>query len=121
MLFGNPGEVCGAVIGVLIAVGLAYGSEKLEFTVVTQDETLLEMRACSNKVCDNFKKRFGSLRCSDVRKAIHGRSWNPRDPMELDDFRKPEIHDRCGDVTELAVRLGAEAILGSVGNGAMIV
>lgn len=107
-------EVCGALLGTLMAIGLAYGSEKSELSVIAQDETFLEIRARSNRVCDAFKEKFGSLRCSDVQRAIHGRSWNLRNPVECMDFRKPETHDRCGDVAELAARLGAEAILSSV-------
>jgi len=107
-------EVCGALIGTLMAIGLAYGSEKSEFTVDTQDETLLEVKVRSNRVYDGFKEKFGSVRCSDVQKAIHGRSWNLRNPIEHEGFMKPEIHDRCGDVAGLAAQLGAEAILSSV-------
>lgn len=114
-------EVCGALIGGIMAVGLAYGSPRLAFpfgAYVKGKEQDDEMASCYSEVmrrcsiiCDKFREEFGSLRCIDVQKAIRGRSWDLRDPGQLEEYLQPEIHDKCGYVARVAARITAEAIL----------
>jgi len=97
-------EVCGALLGGLMAVGLAYGSDKLE---LPYDEVM----ELSDIICDRFKEEFGGLRCAEVQKAIRGKIWDLRDPQQLEEYKKPEIHDKCADVPGVAARITAETIL----------
>ena len=106
----ESGEVCGALIGGLMAVGLAYGRSKLE-SVETSSE-FSEAMERSARVCDGFKNEFGSLRCRDVQKAIFGKSWDLRNPEEKNEFLSREDIDKCGDMLiKKVARLVAEVIL----------
>ena len=62
-------------------------------------------------LCDRFKNEFSSLRCYDIQKVLHGRSWDLRNPEDREEFLKPHIHERCGKVVRVAARLAAEVLL----------
>lgn len=106
----NSGEVCGALIGGLLAIGLAYGRDKLES--VDTSSAFAEAMERGIRLCDRFKDEFGSLRCCDIHKAIFGRSWDLRNPEEREQFfSRPDI-TKCSDlVISKATRLAAEVIL----------
>ena len=109
------GEVCGALIGATMVIGLAYGSHKLEnafFGQITDvSRKYLEAMEKAATLCDSFKQTFGALRCYDVQKVIYGRSWDLRNPEDREEFLKPHIHERCGKVVKVAARLAAEILL----------
>jgi len=108
-------DVCGALLGALMAVGLAFGSDKLEFilppqpTDVSRRFQLVTER--SRRVCDQFEEKFGSLRCYDIKALLTGRTWDLSNPKDLEDSFKPEFHDKCGEATKTAAGLAARAIL----------
>ena len=115
-------EVCGALLGGLMAVGLAYGSDRLAFPFGAyvkekkQDgevaERYREVMGRGSKICDGFKKIYGSLRCADVQKAIRGgKFWDLRDPKQLEEYLQPAVHDQCGSVAGTAARITAEVML----------
>ena len=117
-------EVCGALIGGLMAVGLAYASDKLGYphgpgASVKGDpkenaevaERYQDVMERSSIICDRFREKFGSLRCADVQRAIRGKFFDLRDPKQLGEYRRPEIHDECAKVSRVAGRLAAEEIL----------
>ena len=115
-------EVCGALLGGLMAVGIAYGSDKLSFVLgdyvkgKEEDEEATqrfrEVMSRSTIICDRFRERFGGLRCVDAQKVIHGKVRDLKDPKQIEEFAQPEIHDKCSQVTGIAARIAAEAILG---------
>jgi len=107
---GN-GEVCGALIGALMAIGLAYGNGEVVWGSEEDRATFADVRVHSNRVCDRFRERFGSLKCTRVQTCIHGRSWDLRDPESAAEFSKKEIHDKCGDVVYFAAELAAKEII----------
>ena len=103
------GELCGALTGGVLAIGLAYGRD--EFVARTLP---LGMEDCWErilKLCARFRKEFGSLRCRDVQQVTFGRSWDLTNPAEREDFRRPEIHDTCGSIAGKTARMAAEVIL----------
>jgi len=116
-------EVCGALLGGLMVVGLAYGSDKLAFPFGAyvkgkeQDDEVAqrysEVMRRSGIICDRFKETFGGLRCVEVQKAIRGKFWDLRDPQQLEEYLQPIIHDKCGSVAGAAARITAETILES--------
>jgi hypothetical protein len=105
--------VCGALLGALMTIGMVYADAKMEIpsTSTRYEETILH----ANRLCDRFKKEFGSLRCRDIQKVIFGRHWDLRDPDQKAEFsvtRRSELHDKCGDfVVKKAARLAAEEII----------
>lgn len=104
-------EVCGALLGGLIAIGLAYGSNRSDLSFGCCSEDLQQVKTLSNQVYDGFAEKFDGTRCSEVQKALHGRTWDLRDPQMHAEFMKAEIHDRCGDVAQVAAELTARVIL----------
>jgi C_GCAxxG_C_C family probable redox protein len=114
-------EACGALLGAVMATGLAYGSDKLAFAFQAhvkdrpQDDEVAYCYAETMRrggiICDKFRDKYGSLRCIDVQKAVHGKYWNLKDPKQLAEYCQPSIHNKCGYVAGFAARIAAEVIL----------
>ncbi len=106
---GN-GEFCGALLGSIMAIGLIYGRETLE--PMETSVPYAEAMERSNRMCDEFKKEFGSYRCSDVHKLIFGRSFDLRNPEGKKEFFSNPNITKCADVViKKVARLAAIAIL----------
>lgn len=102
-------EVCGAVLGAVVAIGLAYGRGQYESGKVGFEQPdFIESLLRGKKFCDRFKEKFGSLRCADIVSKIRGADWNyPR----YNTIERLENHARCGYVTGTAAAFAAEVIL----------
>jgi len=102
-------EACGALIGGVMAIGLAYGRVEYETGKVGIEQAdLLECSSRSRKFCDRFREELGGLRCSEVRAAMGF------DPDARVTQLTPKVfreHDKCGDVAGAAARLAAEVML----------
>jgi C_GCAxxG_C_C family probable redox protein len=107
---GRSREACGALIGGVMAIGLAYGREKLETgkTALEQPE-FVEAMVRSNYLCEKFKAHFGCVRCSDVQAAVSGPDYKSYERYNT--VEAFEAHDQCGKVTGPAARLAAQVIL----------
>ncbi|MFC2058730.1 C-GCAxxG-C-C family protein [Chloroflexota bacterium] len=107
------GEVCGAVTGVLLVIGQLYGRDKFcPLEEVLKSRMSAQVRDYAAEYTDAFKKEFGSVRCRDVMKKVFGKSWNLRDPEEMKEFLRPEVHDDCGNIiARKAGRIAAELLL----------
>lgn len=100
-------EVCGALLGGVMAIGLVYGRASLETGGVgAENPDFLEARVRASKLCDRFKEKFGSLRCVDVMVSV-GRKEFPR----FNTIEAFEEHAKCEHVTGPAARLAAQIIL----------
>jgi C_GCAxxG_C_C family probable redox protein len=77
------GETCGAVMGSIMALGIAFGRRRpddfkaLNFTM-----------NAAQKLCKQFEEEFGSCNCRDVQLKIFGRIFNFWDPSGLAEFKK---------------------------------
>jgi C_GCAxxG_C_C family probable redox protein len=60
---GHTGEVCGAVSGALMLIGLKYGKYK-ELDNEAKDKTYKLVK----EYTDNFKREFGSINCTELLK-----------------------------------------------------
>jgi len=58
---GHIGEACGAVTGALMLIGLKYGKYKKE-DLESKDKTY----SIVNEYIDNFKNKYGSIKCRDL-------------------------------------------------------
>ena len=112
--FARSTDVCGALSGAAMAVGIAYSTDKMVYIFADHSDARLYLDAMQHviKIRDRFRETFGSIRCFDIQKMLHGRTWDLNNPKELSEFMNPEIHDKCGDVGKVAARLAAEEILG---------
>lgn len=103
-------EVCGALLGGVMAIGLAYGRAKFEVGKVCREQLdYLEATTRAAKLCDRFKEKFGSLRCNDIFFSIRGADY--KEYPRYNTIENFEDHAKCGDVTGPTARLAAEIIL----------
>ena len=59
----NNGELCGAVTGALMLIGLKYGKHKEEDNISKEKTNKI-----TNEYINKFKKEFGSVICKDLLK-----------------------------------------------------
>jgi len=117
---GRSGELCGALIGGIMAIGLVYAAEEFEDgdaesrPLASNSPPYQQAMEHTIKLCDRFREEFGGFRCLDIMKKVFGKAWNLRDDEARAEFRQPRIHDRCGEVTGKGARLAAEVILEKV-------
>lgn len=100
------GETCGAVIGAVMAIGLAYGRESLD-----DWEGFLRAIKHARRFCRRFEKEFGSLMCRDIVKLQCGRSFNLADPVESKEFEQSGGYRKCRVPPGKAARIAGEIIL----------
>ena len=102
-------EACGALIGCVMAIGLASGRVKYETGKIGPEQAdLVECSARARKFCDRFRESLGGLRCSEVRAAM---GFDPEARVVKLTPETFKEHDKCGDVTGTAARLASEIIL----------
>jgi C_GCAxxG_C_C family probable redox protein len=92
------GEVCGAVTGALMAIGLKYGqcnTEDLISRKLTNDKT--------NEMLELFQQKNGSYLCKDLL------GYNIADTEELKIIREKELFTEfCPRMVESATRIAEE-------------
>lgn len=112
------GETCGAILGGLMALGLAYGRSRIE-------DTSQYVKACkvADDICRDFQKQLekefgfkeplGSILCREIQEKIYGRSFDLREDAQREAFLKAGGHsDRgCYKVCGIAAEVSARKIL----------
>lgn len=106
---GRMGDACGSLLGGIMAIGLAFGREKLEVT--TDSPAYQKAQEFAGELCDRFIKEFGSIVCRDIQKSIFGRSFDLRKPEEREAFLKAGGYDKCPEVAKRAASMAAEIII----------
>ncbi len=107
-------ETCGAIIGGLMALGLAYGRNKPYDPGSNTPEAKEEAFKLKEKVwrfCETFKEEFGSTMCGDIRPKIMGREYNTMDPKEMQKFLEDDGAKKCRVPPEKAARIVASIML----------
>jgi len=100
------GETCGAVVGAIMALGMAMGRDKPDDFASVQRTT-----KAARKLCRRFEQEFGGCNCRDVQHRIFGRSYNVADPVESMEFIKADAAKKCRAPAEKAARIAGELIL----------
>jgi C_GCAxxG_C_C family probable redox protein len=101
-------EACGALIGGVLAIGLAYGRQGYEDgKIALEQPEMVECTARAKEYCDRFREQFGGLRCSEVREHMGFNSETRTTNLTLETLKE---HDHCGQVTGPAARFAAEVI-----------
>lgn len=116
------GETCGAILGGLMALGLAYGRAKIE-------DTDQYVKACkvADEVCRDFQRQLGiefgfkepleSILCREIQGKIYGRSFDLRDEAQRQAFLDAGGHsdEGCYKVCGIAAEASARKILQILG------
>ncbi len=100
------GETCGALLGGLLAVGLATADGKME-----NEKAFMDSLAAGFRYYRRFKKEIGYTLCREIQIAKLGRYFNMADPKEYEEFGKAGAYIECSRVVARASRLAAEFIL----------
>ena len=110
-------NICGALLGCIMAMGLACGREDLSDTIypeprVVDDEyqlprSLMLIRGFYQR----FIQEFGSWSCRDLQIRIFGRNFETLIIDEEEKFRLAGGHQACVGLVSKASRLAAETIL----------
>jgi C_GCAxxG_C_C family probable redox protein len=100
------GEVCGALIGGIMALGILTASQDL-----SDSKTMGKAMATGYKLYNRFVKEMGTANCFKIQEMKLGRHFNLADPKEYEDFQKAGGYAECSKVVGKAARLAAEMIL----------
>ena len=86
---GRMREVCGAVTGASLVIGLKYGEDKAKVYPVVQD------------FCERFKKECGSIVCRELLAGTGATSGGQPEARTKEYYAKRP----CVDIVKLAVRI----------------
>ncbi len=102
------GETCGALTGVILAIGSLVGRERLE-----DREQLQASMEPAERVYALFKEKVGHTLCSEIHKIRYGKVYRLFVPEEMEAFHNMGGHGRegCPEVCGIAARIAAEIIL----------
>jgi C_GCAxxG_C_C family probable redox protein len=102
------GDSCGALLGGMMALGLAFGREKVEdFGALAA--SALKARA----LYERFRQEFGSCLCREVMAAQLGRFYDLA--TEYEAFQQAGGYEHCPRVVGKTARMAAELILAEGG------
>ncbi|MEM1545848.1 MAG: C-GCAxxG-C-C family protein [Candidatus Methanomethylicia archaeon] len=107
----RAGEECGALMGGIMAISVVYGRDRLEESIVSSG--YLKAMELSVKLYEEFKKEFGSVKCSDIQKKLFGRSFNLRSEEDRKKFAEAGAYgpSGCAQVVKKGAMLAAKIIL----------
>jgi C_GCAxxG_C_C family probable redox protein len=106
---GRTGEMCGALLGAIMAIGLVFGREKLEPALGCPG--YIQAQLSAGEMIDRFQREVGSIKCREIQTSLFGRSYNLRNPEELEAFLAGGAEEECPKVARTAATLAAEIIL----------
>lgn len=99
------GETCGAVIGCLMALGLVYGRDNLD-----DWKGYLKSLPPSRRFCRTFEEEHGSISCSEILEAKHGKVYDLANRMDALKYAAAGGQKTCGMIIDSAVQIAAEII-----------
>ncbi len=100
------GETCGALLGGLLAVGLAVASPNIE-----DREAATNTMASGYFYLRRFVREIGSSQCRDIQMIRLGRFFNIVDPKEYELSIEAGAYRECPKVVGKAARIAANFIL----------
>jgi C_GCAxxG_C_C family probable redox protein len=107
-------ETCGALLGGLMALGLAFGRGSLSdpsYQTPAGNSKYWKNKKRAWRFCEAFRRELGSTMCGDIRTQIMGRDYDTMKPEELTEFIADGGVKKCRLPAETAARIAAEIIL----------
>jgi len=110
------GDMCGALFGSIMALGLASGRENLEDPaypdpgVIDQASGLPRSLVLVRRFYQSFVQEFGGSTCRDIQVKMFGRSYDFGNPEENEEFSRLS-NTKCAEMVGQVARLTAETIL----------
>jgi C_GCAxxG_C_C family probable redox protein len=100
------GETCGALTGPLLALGLAFGRERLDDQAGFRDAL-----PPAREFCRRFEAEFGSTRCDEILSARLGRSFDLARQADFAAYQECGGLESCTAVIRAAARMAATILL----------
>ena len=101
------GEVCGAVSGSLLAIGLALGRKNVE----EGQPGLIDGLRAGRKFWKAFEEEFGSCICKGLQEQVAGRTFNLAYVKDYEAWLEAGGEESCPKFVGKAARIAAEIIL----------
>jgi len=94
------GEICGAVVGHIIAIGIDVAYRLRETALIRK-----EVSTATRKFCNLFKEKFGALRCADLIGMSFLKADGTLDPDALEKYvtGSPPISAKCEDIIRFCI------------------
>jgi C_GCAxxG_C_C family probable redox protein len=112
------GNICGGLLGGIMAMGLASGRGNLKDPAYPEPEVIDEVSGLPKSLVlvknfyVSFIQEFGSWICRDLQIKMFGRSFDLMIPEEKRDFSEmPEVKEKCAALVGKAARMAAETIM----------
>jgi C_GCAxxG_C_C family probable redox protein len=103
---GRQGETCGALLGALMAVGLVQGT-----THLNDFDGYVDTMTTAAAVFEEFKKRHGTVKCSDIQETLFGRRIDFFKSEDAEFWYENGGLDKCPGICAEAARIAGEAII----------
>lgn len=112
------GEMCGALSGALMAIGLYSGRCDLREAGEPKEageSQSTKTAALAGEMFDRFKEFWGTIKCFDIQDMLLGKHLDPSDPDVKKLMDTGEFFDNlskvCSNVSATAAKMAAEIIL----------
>ena len=103
------GETCGSLSGGIMAIGLAFGTDKLEYAATSPPYQ--KAMQLSIQLCNRVKAEFGSTKCWSIQESLFGRHFDLNNPDERAQFAEAGAYEKCPEVVRKVAMMAAEIIL----------
>jgi len=111
----RTGNACGALVGAMLAVGLAAGRETLDApaygTATDKNTGKPRIAELVRELFYRFVQQEGSWICRDIQTKLAGRPFDMHDPEQVKQFRETGDPDKAAKLVGRSARLAAETIL----------
>jgi C_GCAxxG_C_C family probable redox protein len=114
----RKGEMCGALSGALLAIGLYGGRNDIREAGApkeTGESPFSKTVDLAAEMFDRFKEFWGTIKCFDIQEMLVGKKLDVRDPDVQKMVKSGEYFDilskQCCNVSASAAKIAAELIL----------
>jgi C_GCAxxG_C_C family probable redox protein len=103
---------CGALVGGLLALSSALGRTYDDFS---QGKRKRRVFSFAHKLCEQFKREYGSILCKDIHQKLFGRTFNLLDTDDYAAFEAAGGHvDKCPGVSGKVAEWTAQLLLDKI-------
>jgi C_GCAxxG_C_C family probable redox protein len=99
------GETCGAVIGSLMALGLAYGRDDM-----TDWKGYIGSLPSARRFCRQFEEQNGSTACAAILQEKLGQTFDLADQVQALEYANAGGPDACSEVVASAIAIASKGL-----------
>ena len=99
-------EICGALLGALMTVGLERGTERLN-----DFDGYVDTMVAASEVFDRFRNKYGTVKCFEIQEQLLGRSVDFFNDEYAEWWYEHGGLDKCPGFCSVAAIIAAEKII----------